>query len=212
MADNELALLFDNPDLSTLLSVYPKQAIDKLRRHKGNLTEISNALNSIQSGMSQNSIIMTCDTRRCPYKSSCVLNLSDIAPDGYKCPLERKLVSELEYDILKELDIDSGDPIEMELLWDLIDTKILDMRASAAMGDGLVMQEVIIENKMARSSKLEISPALLAKIEIKKLKHSIMEDFLATRKSKKRYGVGDDVGNIEDVFRKAVEAAIEQDK
>ena len=122
----------------------------------------------------------------------------------HNCPIERKMVMELESDISTSLGIDANDPIEMELLWDLIDTKILDLRASALLRNGEMSNVIKTIAGKIESTKIEIKPELTAKFALKEIKHSIIDAFVATRRAKKKYGMNVGSNALEDLLKKAV--------
>jgi hypothetical protein len=194
----------NNPELKELLSIYPEDQIDKLMDNKKKLAKILDVLNNgITAYTSCLSMVMNC-SESCPFRDVCIFVKSELAPYGYPCPVEKKMISEMELNIIDSLDIDRNDPIEMEMLWDLIDTKILDMRASGALKDGRLIQ--VVESKVGQctSTREEASPTLEMKLELKRLKHSIIDSFVATRRAKKKYGMQSDVNSIEQMI---VEAA-----
>jgi hypothetical protein len=123
-----------------------------------------------------------------------------MAPESYPCPIEKKIIIDLEGDLIVSLDINRSDPIEMEMLWDLIDTKLLDMRASGALKDGRLVQ--LVEQQVAKvtQTKEEPSPTLLMKLELKRLKHSIIDSFVATRRAKKKYGMISELNSVESLI------------
>ena len=187
----------EKPDLKALLDVYPEQAVEKLLANKQKLAKISEAFKNMKSYTNTNALLMTCNSLECPHKDVCVLATNKLAPDGLPCPIEKKLIIELEADLVQSLSIDRSDPVEMELLWDLIDTKLLDMRASGALKDGSVVQVVEQQVAKVKQTKEEMAPALLMKLDLKRLKHSIIDSFVATRRAKKKYGMVSDVNTLE---------------
>lgn len=201
---DSLYALQSGNDITSLLSVYPPEAAAKLEKNKGKLAKISEAFDNITTASVQNAIVMTCNPNNCPYKNTCILISNDLAPDGYKCPIERKVMTEVEFQVINSLEIDRNDPIEMELLWDLIDAKILDMRASASLSDGDLMEVVLTESKMGSSKKFEMDPVMLIKLELKKLKHNIMDEFCATRRSKRKFGIIKEGNLIEQLIANSV--------
>lgn len=204
-------LVQDNPDIKNLLAVYPEGAAEKILANKVKLAKVMKSFGDMKNYSNTNTIIMICNSRSCPYKEVCVLNQNDMAPDGYGCPVEKKIVMELEADIIESLSIDRNDPIEMELLWDLIDTKLLDMRSSGALKEGYVTQTVQQQVAKVMQTKDEINPSLQIKLDLKRLKHSIIDSFVATRRAKKKYGMQNDVNAVEALI---IQAAIKnkQDK
>lgn len=199
-ASDQLDMLTDkNPELATLLAVYPEEEKKRLLENKEKLNKIAKAMDKAAITGTVNSMIMTCSTS-CPFSSICVLRKNQLDPVGYPCPVEKKIVTELEYDIVQSLGIDRNDPIEMELLWDLIDTKLIDMRTSGYLKTGEVVQ--IIENKLGSvtTTRADLSPAIEIKLELKRLKHTIIDSFVATRRAKKKYGMDSDNNALQSVL------------
>lgn len=192
-----------NPELEALIAIYPEEQYEKLLSNKHKLEKVLKLFNEIGSSAAKSVMLMTCNVLTCPYKDSCVLLKNDIAPDGYACPIEKKIVSELEFDVIENLKIDKNNPIEMELLWDLIDTKLLDMRTSGFLRDGSVIQVVSTTVGKMETSRQDLSPAIEIKLELKKLKHSIIDSFVATRRAKKKYGMSQSSQSLEDLLRNA---------
>lgn len=194
----------EDPEIKELLAVYPEEAAEKILSNKKKLGKIIAAFKNMKNYADTNSIVMTCDPQECPYRSVCILRLNDMAPTGLSCPVEKKIVIELESDIVQSLNIDRNDPIETEMLWDLIDTKLLDMRASGALKKGSLVQVVQQQVAKVTQTKEEISPTLLIKLDIKRLKHSIIDSFVATRRAKKKYGMVSDINTLEALIVSAV--------
>lgn len=206
--EQQLAIIKNkHPELKALLEVYPIEEIDKLMSKKKKLAKIAETLShGIVTHTSLNSMIMTC-AAGCPFADVCLLANNELAPFGYPCPIEKKVVAELESDIITSLDIDRNDPIEMDLVWDLIDLKLLDLRASGGLKDGRLVQ--VVEQKVGQQVIVrdEVSPTLEMKLELKKLKHQIIDSFVGTRRAKKKYGMSTDVNTIEQMILQAAQNA-----
>jgi hypothetical protein len=201
----ELAIMeTQNPVLAGLLQVYPSELAHVLINNKDKLMKIAKDISNMPKDTCVNTLIMKC-SETCIYKDICELNKNELAPSGYPCPIEKKIIIDMEFEIIKSLDIDRNDPIEMEMLWDLIDAKLLDMRSSGALKDGRLTQ--IVEQKVGQAivKREEISPNIEAKLELKKLKHSIIDSFAATRRAKKKYGMQSDVRTLEQMVREAAQ-------
>jgi hypothetical protein len=201
----ELAILGkDNPELINLIQIYPPEMHCLLLNNKEKLNRLSKLLNGVSKNACINTMIMKC-TQQCIYKDICILAKEGLAPTDYPCPIEKKLIMDLEFDIVKSLEIDQNNPIEMEMLWDLIDTKLLDMRGSASLKDGKLTQTIEQKIGPATFTREEISPTIEAKLELKKLKHSIIDSFVATRRAKKKYGMDSNSRSIEQMIKEAAE-------
>jgi len=192
------------PHLSNLTDVYPPELSDKLLKNKLKLEAISKAFNNTLRDVSKAVMFMSCQGTKCPHSGSCILLKHEIAPEGHSCPIEMKVCMELESAIINELEIDSQSTIEMELLYDLIDTKLLDMRTSGLISKYGLIQSVVIESGKSKITTKDIAPEIKIKLDLKKLKHSIMTDFLATRRAKKRYGIGTGQGGLEEIINEAI--------
>lgn len=201
----ELTLLErDNPELTNLLQIYPYEMYHVLVENKSKLEKISKSLSCVSQNTCIHTMIMKCSSN-CIYKDICILAKEEVAPHGYPCPIEKKLIIDLERDIVESLEIDRANPIEMELLWDLIDTKLLDMRGSRSLQDGKLTQTVEQKVGPAVITREELSPTIEAKLELKKLKHSIIDSFVATRRAKKKYGLESNIKSVEQMLKEAAE-------
>ena len=209
----QLSIIKKEMPLDELLSVYPEEAIDKLVANKDKLFKIIEAFKNVGPSVSKATMVMNCDTEKCPYRSSCILKKNDLAPTGLPCPIEKKLIMELESAISQELDIDTQNTIEMELLFDFIDAKLLDMRTSGMIAEGSVVQLITIDNGKAVNKYKDIAPEFKVKMDLKKLKSNIMEEFMATRKAKKRYGLSLGDNSFESIIKNAmVKKEVDQDE
>lgn len=201
----EIAIMSrENTELKDLLEFYPEEQVEKLLNHKDKLLKIAKQFNCNVPYISKSTMVMTCRTESCPFRNMCILSKNNLAPNGYPCPIEKKIINELEDSIATELDIDKGSTLEMELLYDLIDAKLLDMRTSGLLGEVSVVQ--IIETKTGNitSTFRDISPEFKVKMDLKKLKFIIMEEFMATRKAKKKYGIIGNEKQFENLIRNAM--------
>lgn len=192
----------NDPNLENLLSVYPEEVIGKLMKDKKKLERITKSFSCIKSYTDTNSILMTCN-HECPYWNMCVLAKEDLAPIGHPCPVEKKIVAEISADLIESLKIQPNNLIEMELLWDLIDIKLLDMRASGGLKAGYVTQKVEQQVGKVSQSKDEMAPQIEIKTDLKHLKHSIIDMFVATRRAKRKYGTVQDKNNLEKLLMEA---------
>jgi len=202
---DELTLLKDKYALDELLSVYPEEAVHKLVKNKEKLSKIVEMFSNKVAGIAKNVMVMKCNVTECPYMNSCILLKNDMAPNGYSCPIESKLIVELELSIVQELEIDEQNTIEMELLYDFIDAKLLDMRTSGMMASTSLTQSIksLSEGQIIETSK-DIAPEFRIKMDLKKLKASIMEEFMATRRAKKKYGLGGGDKSFENIIKAAM--------
>lgn len=194
----------EHPNLSSIIQLYPPELGYKLLNNKEKLQKLSKKFTNIVGETCVNTLVMEC-RKDCIYKNVCFFVKNDIAPIGYSCPIEKQIIIDIKNQIVETLDIEESDPIEMEMLWDLIDAKLLDMRASGKLKDGRLVQ--IVEQKVGGNviKREEAAPTIFLKLEIKKLKHNIIDSFVATRRAKKKYGMKSEVNTLEQLLRSAAE-------
>ena len=201
----EIALMSrENSELKDLLEFYPEEQVELLLNNKNKLTKVAKQFNCDVPYISKSTMVMICNSAKCPYKDICILNKNQLAPSGYPCPIEKKIINELESSIISELDIDRGSTLEMELLFDLIDAKLLDMRTSGLIGKASVVHTIEIRSGNTVTTTKDIAPEFKVKMDLKKLKFSIMEEFMATRKARKKYGIGGNDKQFENLIRSAM--------
>ena len=96
----------------------------------------------------------------------------------------------------------------MELLFDFIDAKLLDMRTSGMLANTSLVQEVRKEGRGGSSTiSKEIDPAFTIKMDLKSLKSKLLNEFMATRLSKKRYGISGN-STMEEIIKNAMEGNV----
>ena len=190
-------------DLSPLLSMYPEEALHKLVKNKEKLSKLSKMFEAGISSVTTSIMLMKCNKDDCPYKLSCPLIKADIAPEGYTCPIEKKLSNELELTLTKDLNIDPQDTVEMELLFDFIDAKLLDMRTSGMLANTSLVQEITKEGRGGATMSRDVAPEFTIKMDLKTLKSKLLNEFMATRLAKKRYGIQSG-SSMEDIIKNAM--------
>lgn len=193
----------DNPELNTLLAIYPEEQLSKLLNNKDKIGKVLRSFQKNTGVMSYvGTMFLNCDNT-CPYLDICILKKNGMAPEGCSCPIEKKIAMELENDIVVSLKLDRSNPIDMELLWDLIDVKLFDMRAGGSLRNGSIAQIISKVSKDGTSLSKEIEPALEIKIKLKEIKHEIIDMFLGTPRAKKKYGMHDDRDTLEEMLLRA---------
>jgi len=190
-------------DLSPLLSLFPEEALNKLVQNKDKLLKLSKQFSGDISTITTTIMLMKCNSETCPYKSSCPLLKLDMQPEGFFCPVEKKISNELELAVIQSLDIDRQDTMEMELLYDFIDTKLLDMRTSGMLSNISLVQDIDGRNGAYR----DVAPEFTIKMELKKLKSEILNEFMSTRASKAKYGIKK-TSSMEDIIKSAMTGAL----
>lgn len=200
-------------EVNALLQFYPEEAKEKLMKNKEKITNVAKSFANLSiDGVTVATTVMRCDPEKCPHRSVCILAKNEIAPNGYPCPIETKVFHQLKTDLMSTLEIDPINAIEMELLNNLIDMKLLDLRASSAMNNGevITLASSTMKNEKAgienTSTRFELHPAFILKQEVYEIKMDIMESFIGTRRAKKKFGVLDKKLSMEEVLMNSIKA------
>ena len=193
----------DVGDLSSLLAMYPEEALEKLIKNKDKLHKIAKLFDNGLTNITASVILMRCCPTTCPYRLTCPLLKAGIEPEGSYCPIEKKITNELEITLMQALDIDPQDTVEMELLYDFIDAKLLDLRTSGMLAEGSLIQEITKDGRNGSVISKDIAPEFSIKMDLKALKARLLNEFMATRLSKKRYGI-QGVNTMEDIIKSAM--------
>ena len=91
----------------------------------------------------------------------------------------------------------------MELLYDFIDAKLLDMRTSGMLAETSLVQEITKDGRNGSIISKDVAPEFSIKMDLKKLKSSLLNEFMATRLAKKRYGIQGS-SSMEDIIKSAM--------
>lgn len=209
LTDNQQLSIIEDEigNLTPLLSMYPEEMLHKLVKNKDKLYKISKMFEGGISAVSTSVMLMKCNSDDCPYNLSCPLLKAGLEPDGYTCPIEKKLSSELEITLTRDLNIDPQNTVEMELLFDFIDAKLLDMRTSGMLANTSLVQEITKEGRGGATMSRDIAPEFLIKMDLKALKSKLLNEFMGTRLAKKRYGI-QGTNSMEDIIRNAMEGIV----
>jgi len=146
---------------------------------------------SIEALVGQKSAVlpMKCLAAKCVYALSCPLQQEGKAPKGESCPIEKLMIGYMTEQYVASLGIDPQNYVEMSMLADIIEMEIYDLRVSGELSISalLIDQAVGVGPDGEPILRKEASPALDAKLQIKKHKDTLRRSFLATREIKAKY-------------------------
>lgn len=138
------------------------------------------------------SIPMECQGSKCPFANTCGLLKEDLAPIGYPCPYEMGMVKTFMADYIEDLDIDVENSIELCQVRDIVDIEVQYLRKTKALAKEYFIQENVVgvdgNGDPIFSKQLHLGIELEDKLA--KRKAVILKQFLATRESKAKAGLG----------------------
>jgi len=129
-----------------------------------------------------------CNGDLCENRDYCPFYKNNVAPVGEYCPIEALLIAKLKYALTKDLEVSPGNTSEEILLNDLIELQLYDiwrLNGPILMKNILLKQPVSIDPKSKTIMYADVvNPLLEVKMKFQEKKAKILNEFLATRKSK----------------------------
>lgn len=180
-----------NEQLNKLMSYYPKQLQDSMQLDADQIKSIKKDIKEID-GLQTNRLPLTCKGHECIFAKKCSLQRHGIAPVGYPCPIESYLMETWRDDYMSSLNVNTMNKIEMDFIKDMVECDIMDMRTSNELAEhGLYDFPILgINEKTGQPYRGKIENiAIGIKLKYKKRKDGKVEEFLATRKAKAKFGI-----------------------
>lgn len=150
------------------------------------------------------SIPMSCRGSQCPMAKTCPLYKEDLHPFGERCPIEAKLVAQLMYGIMKELEVDPESIIEVGMVRDIVDQEIQQIRKQSILSnEDIITENVIgIDDSGDPIMKKELNLAVDWEDKIHKRKAALLKQLVATRESRINAGarVIDQAANMANIM------------
>lgn len=149
--------------------------------------EVMGSLEELQQGV-LSQIPLRCTGADCRFAQTCPLQKISQAPIGKACPVEQIIIDRLVEEHVQTLGIDPSNSIELDMLYDLVEAEIFDMRTTAdiSYGDLYEWQDVGVDHKGNPITRKEVSLAFEVKDRVKRLKKSIREQFASTREIREK--------------------------
>ena len=170
---------------------YPAEMVETMKIPSDRVPAIVRALKLITTKTLKYSTPIVCLGPKCPMNDVCVLQKSGVAPISAPCPIELMLIDKWEAEYMHDLCIDHGSKVEMDLMYDMIESDLIDWRTSQMVAkEGLFDWNAIGMTRDGHPiiAKQE-SIALGIKLKFKNRKDRIREDLMATRKIKAKFGL-----------------------
>lgn len=130
-------------------------------------------------------------THNCYACERCPIQKSGVAPIGHACPIELMLIDQWEDDYINDLAVDKQSKVELDMVRDMIESDLIDWRASNELAKGGLFDWNAIG--MSEDGKpiyrKEEAVAIGIKLKFKARKDRIREDLMATRKMRAKFGL-----------------------
>lgn len=137
------------------------------------------------------SIPIVCRGPACPYAEVCPLLKADVAPVGFSCPIEAKLVANTMAAYIEQFDIEDDNFIELSMVREMVDIEVQYMRQDKILSMEHFIQENVVgvdsDGDPVMRKELHIAVELADKLH--KRRQALFKNFLATRESRLKAGL-----------------------
>lgn len=137
------------------------------------------------------SIPIVCRGDKCVYAEVCPLLKENVAPVGYACPIESKLVANTMGAYIEQFDIEDDNFIELSMVREMVDLEVQYMRQNKMLSMEHFIQENVVgidaDGDPILRKELHIAAELGEKLH--KRRQTLFKSFLATRESRLKAGL-----------------------
>jgi hypothetical protein len=170
---------------------YAPEALEHMNIEPGKVEALAYALKTMTKNIIKTSSPITCLGPKCYAADRCPIQKAGVAPISHACPIELMLIDQWEDDYIEDLGVDKQSKIEVDLVRDMVESDIMDWRASHELAKGGLFDWNAIgmteDNKPIY--RKEEAVAIGIKLKFKARKDRIREDLMATRKMRAKFGL-----------------------
>jgi len=188
-------------NIRTLLSYLPQKlqdAISSVEMSRARINRVNNSIGHIVSGVYTSTPLVCCGAE-CPYVRAgrCPLADENLSPVGQDCPLELYLMATWMAEYATALVVEFDNFVEMDSIGTIVNCDIMIYRIRNYMSrspEGHIdMNTVGIDKGGNVMLARDISKEILIEEKYQRIKDKKLEQLLATRESKAKYDVIDDM-------------------
>lgn len=177
--------------LSLFRDYYTSETLSHLQIEPAKAEMLAAQLKVLSRNMIKISNPIVCLGPKCYACERCPIQKSGVAPIGHPCPIELMLIDQWEDDYINDLAVDKQSKVELDMVRDMIESDLIDWRASNELAKGGLFDWNAIG--MSEDGKpiyrKEEAVAIGIKLKFKARKDRIREDLMATRKMRAKFGL-----------------------
>jgi hypothetical protein len=184
-----------DPSLKHIVENFPEELRDTIKLTPDQVLLLMRHASEGNAYGLQNKLPLICRGDQCPYAEICVYQRMGIAPVGFGCPDEKIVIDQMVTSLVRELQVDPENAVELDMIADYIDAALQEMRAQKELAIRGQTQEVVVQIDPATGqtfTETRESAILNVKERAQRRKDSIRKSFLATREMRARYKVSED--------------------
>ncbi|MGD9697447.1 hypothetical protein [Acinetobacter sp.] len=180
----------DAPELSELLRNLPEEFVTSVTLDEKQISMLrAHAANDGTLGLKAR-LPIVCAGSECPFAKVCVYQKVGLAPVDYGCPEEMIIIEKLVPALVKDLQVDSENLVELDMIMEYVDAELQEIRAQKELAvRGQIEESVSTVDPASGTAYYERkeSPSLNVKERAQRRKAQLRKDFLATREQRARY-------------------------
>ncbi|HLD91508.1 MAG TPA: hypothetical protein VI911_10970 [Patescibacteria group bacterium] len=177
--------------LNLFKDYYPPEALEHMSIEPAKVEALAGALKTMVRNVIKTSNPIICLAQKCYAAERCPIQKAGVAPTSHSCPIELMLIDQWEYDYIDDLGVDKQSKVEIDLVRDMVESDLIDWRASHELARGGLFDWNAIG--MTEDGKpiyrKEEAVAIGIKLKFKARKDRIREDLMATRKMRAKFGL-----------------------
>jgi hypothetical protein len=170
---------------------YAPEALEHMSIEPAKIIALAGALKTMTKNVIKASNPIMCLGHKCYAAERCPLQKAGVSPISHPCPIELMLIDQWESEYIDDLGVDKQSKIEIDLVRDMIESDLIDWRASQELAKGGLFDWNAIG--MSEDGKpiyrKEEAVAIGIKLKFKARKDRIREDLMATRKMRAKFGL-----------------------
>lgn len=170
---------------------YPPEVLEHMTIEQEKIQALSGSLRTLTKNIIKSSSPLTCLGPKCYSAARCPIQKAGVAPISHPCPIELMLIDQWEADYIEDLGIDKQSKIELDLVNDMVESDLMDWRASHELAtNGLFDWNAVgVADNGSPILRKEEAVAIGIKLKFKARKDRVREDLMATRKMRAKFGL-----------------------
>ena len=170
---------------------YAPEVLEHMSIEPAKAQALQNALKVLSRNAIKTSNPLMCLGPKCYAAERCPIQKAGVAPISHACPVELMLMDQWEDDYINDLGVDKQSKIEIDLVRDMVESDLIDWRASHEIARGGLFDwnAVGMSEDNKPIYRKEEAVAIGIKLKFKARKDRIREDLMATRKMRAKFGL-----------------------
>ena len=191
------------PPIKSILESFPEELRNDLTLTGSQVLQLMRFTADRTFGMAQ-TVPINCQASNCDFSEICLYNKIGIATETCTCPKEGEVITRMVPQLIKDLEVDSENYLELNMVQEYVDAIIQEHRSQKylAISNDIVPRTIAIDQTTGLPIYQDDSaPSLLNKEKAQRKKERLRKELVATREGRLKYKIT----NPEDESTKAAD-------